>query len=204
MGDTTRTRSFPYSVDGPATGTAFMSVGMNDKVSFTNQATKAGKLTVKITGYSTQVTADAINGSGGVSGQVLTNTGGGNVEWRNSTGGGTGTTVQEYSVHVDGPVTAFSFSPKVAQVTAPAGVYAISVRGTVTSGGDPSCIVRNGGNASDPELFDLGVGLGNLVGKKTEVAVISGPAISLTCHSQNFAVLTDVTIVATRLGNSAY
>jgi hypothetical protein len=79
----------PYTLEG-LNNDVPMNVGINDKIAFTNNAAKASKLTVKIVGYSTQVTADAINGSGGSDGQVLTNTGNGAAEWRNvpSSGGG--------------------------------------------------------------------------------------------------------------------
>jgi len=80
-GNPARVVHLPYTQD-PVDSVVPMNVGMGDKVSFTNDAAKAGKLTVKIIGYSTQVTADGINGSGGSNGQVLTNNGQGAAEWR--------------------------------------------------------------------------------------------------------------------------
>lgn len=81
----------PYAPEG-ITHDVPMNVGINDKIAFTNNAPKASRLTVKIIGYSTQVTADGINGSGGSDGQVLTNTGNGAAEWRDveSSAGGSG------------------------------------------------------------------------------------------------------------------
>lgn len=60
-----------------AAATVNETVGLSDKISVTNVSTAAATVTTKIVGYSTQVTAAAINGSGGTPGQVLTNTGSG-------------------------------------------------------------------------------------------------------------------------------
>lgn len=59
------------------------SPGLSGKVSFKNNGTATAVVTVTLTGYSTQTTASNISGSGGSSGQVLTNNGTGGAVWHN-------------------------------------------------------------------------------------------------------------------------
>jgi len=50
-------------------------IGQSDELTFANSSTGSAIVTATITGYSTQVTAGTINGTGGSPGQVLTNNG---------------------------------------------------------------------------------------------------------------------------------
>jgi hypothetical protein len=68
-------QSLSWTANGFAAGTLMENVGAANKVSFHNSSAAAATVTATITGYSTQVTASDINGAGGTSGQVLTNTG---------------------------------------------------------------------------------------------------------------------------------
>jgi hypothetical protein len=60
-------------------------VGINDSLTFASHGTGVATVSATITGYSTQVTAGDINGSGGNAGQVLTNNGFGGVAWQTPT-----------------------------------------------------------------------------------------------------------------------
>lgn len=66
-----------YTAGTTATGTLTEPVGINDLVAFHNNGTSGISLTLKVTGYSTEVRASDISPTGGTTGQVLTNTGGG-------------------------------------------------------------------------------------------------------------------------------
>lgn len=66
---------------GSGAGTVRVNVGNSNKVVVTNSSLAAATLGVKITGYSTLVTAAGISGVGGGDGQVLTNQGNGTVAW---------------------------------------------------------------------------------------------------------------------------
>jgi hypothetical protein len=73
--------SLAFTANTSASATILVAPGMSNKVTFLNQSAGSLKLTVKITGYTTDVYATDINGAGGSAGQVLTNTGTG-AEWR--------------------------------------------------------------------------------------------------------------------------
>lgn len=100
------------------------SPGLSSKVSFTNNGTAAAVVTVTITGYSTQTTASNISGSGGTSGQVLTNTGSG-VAWRDRYPAG-------YTVSLgSGTLPARPSEVAVGTLNLPAGRYLINWTTTV-------------------------------------------------------------------------
>jgi len=63
-------------------------IGQADELTFANSGSGSVVVTATITGYSTQVTAGTINGSGGSAGQVLTNDGAGGAVWQNVGAGG--------------------------------------------------------------------------------------------------------------------
>lgn len=71
-----------WPAGGTGGGTVKVNLGQSNKVVITNGGTGSATVGVKITGYSTQVTAAGINGTGGTNGQVLTNNGDGTVGWR--------------------------------------------------------------------------------------------------------------------------
>lgn len=72
-----------WPAGGTGGGTVKVNLGQSNKVVITNGGTGSATVGVKITGYSTQVTAAGINGTGGTNGQVLTNNGNGTVAWKN-------------------------------------------------------------------------------------------------------------------------
>lgn len=71
-----------WAAGGTGAGTVNVNVGVSNKVVVTNSSLAAATVGVKITGYSMQVPAAGINGSGGTNGQVLTNNGDGTVGWK--------------------------------------------------------------------------------------------------------------------------
>lgn len=80
-------------------------------------------VTVKITGYSTQVTAGGINGSGGTAGQALVNNGTGGVVW-----GEPGHAYSSYQAASQ----AIPFNGAIMRtVNVPAGSYVLRFNGTV-------------------------------------------------------------------------
>ncbi len=107
------------------TETEAENVGMSNKVSVKNSSTKAAVVTLTITGYSTQVTAGDINGSGGSNGEVLTNNGSGGVEWR--------TPQPAYATSRSVGIPIPFDGANVAQLSLPAGSYLVSATGTVFS-----------------------------------------------------------------------
>ncbi|MFC7504682.1 hypothetical protein, partial [Nocardioides sp. GCM10030258] len=68
-----------WAAGGSSAGTVRVNVGNSNKVVVTNSSLAALTLGVKITGYSTLVSAAGISGVGGGDGQVLTNQGNGTV-----------------------------------------------------------------------------------------------------------------------------
>lgn len=73
-----------WPAGGTGSGTVNVNLGASNKVVVSNASTGSATVGVKITGYSTQVTAAGINGAGGTNGQVLTNNGDGTVAWKNT------------------------------------------------------------------------------------------------------------------------
>ncbi|HWJ11639.1 MAG TPA: hypothetical protein VNS46_19825 [Nocardioides sp.] len=71
-----------WPAGGTGAGTVKVNIGVSNKVVVSNASTGSATVGIKITGYSTQTTAAGINGSGGTSGQVLTNNGDGTVAWK--------------------------------------------------------------------------------------------------------------------------
>lgn len=57
-------------------------IGMKNEVTIANSSAGAATVTATVTGYSTQVTAGDINGTGGNAGDVLTDNGAGGATWQ--------------------------------------------------------------------------------------------------------------------------
>ncbi|HWJ83512.1 MAG TPA: hypothetical protein VNS55_14835 [Nocardioides sp.] len=74
-------QQLPFTAGVLATSTVAENIGLRNQVSVTNSSAKGTAVTVKLVGYSEQVTAGDINGSGGDAGQVLTNDGNGGTTW---------------------------------------------------------------------------------------------------------------------------
>jgi hypothetical protein len=75
-----------WAAGGSNAGNVNVNVGQLDKVTLTHTSAAAATVGVQITGFSTQVTSAAINGSGGTAGQVLTNNGDGTTAWKAAPG----------------------------------------------------------------------------------------------------------------------
>jgi hypothetical protein len=124
-----------WSAGGSQTQTIEENIGTADQLTFANGNT-AATATASILGYSTQVTAGDINGTGGTGGQVLTNDGAGGASWQTAGqayGAGTndlghGTPVPTTGVLIDSQ-------------SVPAGKYVVSWTGvTYLVSGNPGAI----------------------------------------------------------------
>jgi hypothetical protein len=99
------------------TGTIQENIGQSNKLTFANAGAGSVVVTATLTGYSTQVTAGDINGTGGTAGQVLTNNGTGGASWE-SAGAAYGGRSGDAMANPNGV--------QVASVTVPAGSYTVS------------------------------------------------------------------------------
>jgi hypothetical protein len=80
-GDPTAGGATSVFYSGSTTQTVHETVGTKDQITFHNSGSGTATVTVKVTGYSTQLAASNIAPDGGSAGQVLTNTGTG-AAWR--------------------------------------------------------------------------------------------------------------------------
>ncbi|HVK26924.1 MAG TPA: hypothetical protein VM575_01175, partial [Nocardioides sp.] len=71
-----------WPAGGTGSGTVNVNLGTSNKVAVSNASTGSATVGVKITGYSTQIPAGGVSGTGGTNGQVLTNNGDGTVAWK--------------------------------------------------------------------------------------------------------------------------
>jgi hypothetical protein len=110
--------TLPYTNGQNATGTFTEPVGTSNRVRFVNQGAAAIRLSVSLTGYSTEVRAGDISAAGGIAGQVLTNTGTG-AAWQ-PTGHAYGA-FNNTSVPISGEP-----GTTVASITVPAGSYVVT------------------------------------------------------------------------------
>jgi hypothetical protein len=76
-------QTLSWAAGGSNAGTVAVNIGVRNKVVVANASLAAATVGIKITGYSTQVTAAGVNGSGGTANQVLTNNGNGTTSWKN-------------------------------------------------------------------------------------------------------------------------
>jgi len=118
-----------WPAGGTSTATFAENVGMSNKVSVENGSLGAAIVTLKIIGYSTQVTAGGINGSGGSAGQALVNNGTGGVAW-----GEPGRAYSSYQAASQSITFAGAF---MRTVNVPAGAYVLSFNATVVGSGTP-------------------------------------------------------------------
>lgn len=121
-GNTAAGQTFTW-VKGGGQATLASNIGTANEVTFVNQSSAAINLTVTITGYSTQVSAGDITGSGGAPGQVLTNTGAG-ATW------GPGGTVYVHHYPRLGLPTDLGIRP-AGELALPAGAYDVRATGTL-------------------------------------------------------------------------
>ena len=119
--------ALPFVVNTATSATFTESIGLSNKITFENQSTGSISLTVKITGYSTEVHATDITGTGGSAGQVLTNTGAG-ASWQAAP------TSRAYT-HNSSTFGLTIPGEEVNSLAVPAGTYVVIVNALVTSGG---------------------------------------------------------------------
>jgi hypothetical protein len=101
-------------------------VGTKNEITLANNGTATATVTVTITGYSTQLTAAGISGTGGSQGDVLTNNGAGGTSWQKAG--------QLYVARSDFVVLATnSHVSTFMSVNVPAGLYFVSAFGEASS-----------------------------------------------------------------------
>lgn len=189
---------------GTTTATTAEKVGLANKITVFNTSTKAAVVTIKITGYSTQVTAGDINGSGGSAGQVLTNNGAGGATWKSLTAGDVSGLPN--NAYRSGAITAVPGAAyvTVASLPVPAGSYAVTFTGEYEAlGGGPSTVncslVSPGGqlmtrtrgtaqSAFQSESLAL-VGLGKTTGGTFRVECRSQQGISGNVYDGSFVAV---------------
>jgi hypothetical protein len=76
-------QSLAYPAGTLVSTTIQENVGQSNELTFANAGTASVVVNATLTGYSTQVTAGDIGGTGGSNGQVLTNNGSGGAAWQN-------------------------------------------------------------------------------------------------------------------------
>lgn len=119
--------SLAFTANTPVSTTMLVAPGMANKVIFLNQSSGSVKLTVKITGYTTDVYATDINGAGGSAGQVLTNTGAG-ATWQ------TPAASHAYGLANNFAIVGVSTTQTVvAQLAVPAGGYDVTFNATFSA-----------------------------------------------------------------------
>lgn len=199
-----------WAAGGTNTGTTAENVGMSNKLTVFNTSTKPAVVTIKITGYSTQVTAGGINGSGGSAGQVLTNNGVGGATWEGITADDvTGLPNNAYRGAGGGVGFTGSFVT-VVQVTVPAGNYAVHFTGEFENAtGSPNtarCQLMSPGN----QLMALTRGTAMANFQSESIALVglgrttTGGNYRVECRSgQNlFGSMFDGSLVAVQVGTA--
>jgi hypothetical protein len=198
--------SFAPTVSQTATFTE--QVGLSNKVTFVNQSAGSISLTVKITGYSTDVRASDVSGIGGTAGQVLTNTGAG-AHWAAAGGPAFASTPPQFTnISLSGSPTT------VAAITVPAGTYQVSATGTLTQYGGPAtyinCALRSpaGTQVTDTYTTLVPGALGALVPFSLTglVHTSAGGVMAVRCFDFNggtSAAAYDVSIVATQVSSGS-
>lgn len=171
--------SVSWAAASSATATVQENVGLNGKISVTNSSLAAATVTLKITGYSTQVTAAGINGSGGSPGQVLTNTGSG-AAWQPAS-----TAVGQVGGSVSLPLNSLV---QVATVNVPAGSYWAVFDGDFY---DPSAAANglcylmapNNGSVDYAYMSTAAAGKDADVALQGLLSTTSGGTIKVQCYS---------------------
>jgi len=187
-----------YSSSGTGSGTIVERVGLSNQVTFHNNGANAITITIKITGYSTEVRASDVSGAGGSPGQVLTNTGAG-AAWQ--------TVSKTYTGYADG-VTAQGLSfVETASVTVPAGTYVVTGR-TVPHNFDSTnqptrCDIQSSdGQDVDDSYMGVDAGAdGEIVNLATITIATNGTTVDLQCITNATSMLYQRSrIVATLVG----
>lgn len=192
-------QSLFWTAGGTTTGTIEENVGLSDDVTFSNGGA-AAKASASITGYSGQVTAGDVNGSGGSSGQVLTDTGTG-AQWQ-SLGNGYRDYVSSNSNALD------TNGEDVASLNLPAGVYYTSWTGTAASEENvldtiQCALVSPTGNHIDFVRSDIDVNpIYTSVSLSGMVSTIAAGSISVSCSATDLSIIQDSSLNAIRLSSA--
>jgi hypothetical protein len=171
-----------WAASGTGAATVHENVGIKDELTLANSSASAAKVTATVTGYSTQVTAGDVNGTGGSAGQVLTNDGSGGASWQSQG--------QVYASHTTSYQIVGVTEASVDAVTVPAGLYLVTdnfVGRSATTGDQEFCHLTAPNAATGPvyEAMDLEPAFGAFFGNgfvQTVISVSVGGAISLRCN----------------------
>lgn len=136
-------QTLPYPGSNVVASTTIQeNVGQSGQLTILNDGIGSAAVTAKIIGYSTQVTAGDINGVGGTTGQVLTNTGAG-AAWTDPGGPSSSYFNSSYqSLPASGPVT-------VGTLYLPQGYYQLSATMTLFNGPYAYCSLVTPSNGVD-------------------------------------------------------
>lgn len=119
-----------WAAHGTGTATIQENPGQSGELTFYNVSSAAAKVTATIVGYSTQVTAGDVNGSGGTAGQALVNNGDGTASWGDPAPSSY-TVITPFSTSLPG-LAAHNF-PQVAALNVPAGDFDVTYTATVSN-----------------------------------------------------------------------
>lgn len=175
-------QAISWTAKGTSTGTIQENPGQSGELTFANASSAAAKVTATITGYSTQVTAGDVNGSGRVAGQALINNGNGTASW--------GSALPKSYTRIF--PTAVSFTGlhfvQVGQVPVPAGDFNVTYTGPVSNSGaalDTIYCYINGTAAADVgqivEKTVVGPHLGNEITVQAVTKAAVPGNITVTC-----------------------
>jgi len=121
-------QTLSWAAGATVTGAITADIGENESLTFKNTSAASATVTATLTGFSTEVAAGDISGSGGTAGQVLTNNGAGGATWKTLTAGDiTGLPNRAFRGTGSGGFTGAFVS--VASVSVPAGAYALHFAG---------------------------------------------------------------------------
>jgi hypothetical protein len=154
-------QSLSYSATNSTT-TIEENVGLKDELTFANNGSGTATVTATLIGYSTQVTAGDIGGTGGSTGEVLTNNGSGGTGWASPGGYAFGTYT---TTGLFGPN-----SMTIASVDVFPGAWVASWSGAV--------LVLNGQTTVQCQIVSPG---GNIVGE-TAATIPSGSTASMSAR----------------------
>lgn len=189
-----------YVAGTTTSGSLTEPVGLSNQVTFHNTGANSINLTVKITGYSTEVRASDISGTGGNAGQVLTNTGAG-AAWQ----------AAGHAYGVSNPFSVQALSTgltTVSSVTVPAGSYAVTFSTTIagSTSGTPDNV---GCYLFSPAGSELNAAYGNTYATDDQsvitmqglVSNTSGGTVTAQCvDSDNSASAFYPTLIANSVG----
>lgn len=198
-GNAARSDGFVWAKGG-GQGVVASNVGTANEVTFVNRSSSAINLSVSITGYSTDVTAGDINGSGGTAGEVLTDTVTGAAVWRTP-----GTVYVDHVLNTTLP--SYIVSPYTADLRVPAGSYLMQAVGTVEAGSVQMpattvfCELLSEGTVASVSRTSLSSGQADTaVALDAVVTLDADGLIGLKCSSTAYTDLVQYTLTAVPVG----